>query len=117
MPSLKLPNYLRTFRRRAGLSQDEVAFLLGCQSGAHVCHYERFRRVPSLRTALAFAVIFQTPIQMLYAGEFQKVEQAIRRRAKRLSARLSVANTDPSTARKVALLDAVANAPIDIPVL
>ena len=32
MRSDKLPHYLRTYRKRAGLSQDELAWLLGCQS-------------------------------------------------------------------------------------
>jgi len=34
--SHKLQNYLRTYRKRNSLSQDEMAFLLGCQSGTKV---------------------------------------------------------------------------------
>jgi transcriptional regulator with XRE-family HTH domain len=117
MLSPKLPNYFRTYRRRAGLSQDEIAFLLGGQSGAHVCHYERFRRTPSLKTALAFAAIFQTPIQLLCAGEHQKAEKAVRRRARRLSARLATENPDPPTARKLAMLESIGNQPADVSLL
>ena len=41
-----LHNYLRTYRKRAGLSQAEVAFLLGCHSGAKVSRYEHAARRP-----------------------------------------------------------------------
>ena len=44
----KLENYLRTYRRRAGLSQDEMAFLLGTKSGTKVSRYEH-RLVPPVR--------------------------------------------------------------------
>lgn len=114
MPSQKLPNYFRAYRRRDGLNQNEVAFLLGGQTGAHVCHYERFRRTPNLRTAMAFAIIFQTPIRVLCAGEYQEVEQAVRRRARRLSARLSTKSPDVRTARKLALLEGILAAPAKV---
>ena len=54
--SHKLQNYLRTYRKRSGLSQDEVAFLLGCQTGAKVSRYEPFARKPSLETLFAYEV-------------------------------------------------------------
>ena len=106
MPN-KLPNYFRTYRKRAGLSQEEIAFLLGGQTGAHVCHYEHFRRSPNLQTALALSAIFQTPVQVLCAGEYQKAEHAVQKRAKRLWVRLSTENPDQPTARKLALLESI----------
>ena len=59
----KLDNYLRTHRNRAGLSQDEVAYLLGCRSGAKVSRYERFTRPPTLQTALAYDAIFGVAVR------------------------------------------------------
>jgi len=64
----KLNNYLRTYRKRASLSQDEVAYLLGCRSGAKVSRYERFARQPTLQTALAYEAIFGVPVRELFAG-------------------------------------------------
>src|SRR2546422_8231312 len=85
MSSPQLPNYLRSNRKRLALSQDEVAFLLGTQSGAKVCRYERFAREPSLETALAFEAIFQRPASELFGGLYQKVQQEVAARAKTLS--------------------------------
>src|SRR5207249_11765504 len=80
----QLENYLRTYRRRAGLSQDEMAFLLGTKSGTKVSRYERLRREPSLRTAFAYAVIFRAPLRGLFAGAYERTERATGRRRKLL---------------------------------
>lgn len=73
MASHSLQNYLRMYRKRAGLSQDEVAFLLGVKSGAKVSRYERRRRVPPLETALAYEAIFRIPVRELFLGTYEQV--------------------------------------------
>lgn len=100
MSSQKLPSYLRTYRRRAGLSQDEVAYLLGTRDGSKACRYERWRRTPPLETALAYEVIFQTPARELFAGVFEQVERQVKTRARALHRRLSQAELGRFTDRK-----------------
>ena len=90
MPGTPITNYLRTFRKRSGLSQDDVAFLLGVQSGAEVSRHETFKRVPTLKTALSYAAIFGVPVRELFAGEFHKVEAEIKARAEELARRVLV---------------------------
>ena len=87
MTSSQLSNYLLSNRKRLGLSQDEVAFLLGAQSGSKVSRYEKFAREPSLATALAFEAIFQKPASELFAGLYQKVDGEVAGRAKALAHR------------------------------
>ena len=81
MASNRLSNYLRTHRKRLGLSQEEVAHLLGAESGAKVCRYEKFARMPGLETALACEIIFKKPVRELFAGLYQKVERKVALRA------------------------------------
>jgi len=100
----RLPNYLKTYRRRAGLSQDEVAFLLGCQSGAKVSRYERRSRQPSLETALAYEAVLGVPARELFAGVYEKVEEEIKKRARLLSGNVSAAQTNRETERKMKAL-------------
>src|SRR5262249_215108 len=83
------PNHLRRNRKRLSLSQDEVAFILGAQSGGKVCRYERFLRQPTLETALACEAIFRTSVSELFPGLYQKVERAVAGRAKILAERKS----------------------------
>src|SRR5256885_6196067 len=61
-------NWLGTYRKRAGLPQREVAFLVGCRNGAQVSRYEKRRRLPPLRTALACEAAFGVPVSELFAG-------------------------------------------------
>src|SRR5437762_13043164 len=83
--SHKLENYLRTYRKQSGLSQDEVARSSGCQNGTKVSRYERFARKPSLETLFAYEVVFGAPARELFAGAYQKVEKRISNRAQLLT--------------------------------
>ena len=64
----KLDCYLRSYRRRWGLTQDELAALLGCKTGAVISRLERDGRQPSLEAAYAFEVIFGTTPNELFPG-------------------------------------------------
>ena len=110
--SLKLHNYLRTYRKRAGFSQADVAFLLGCAGGSKVSRYERFAREPALKAALAYSVVFGVPLQELFAGVHAKIEQTIVKRAGVLSDRLAASKADRITAQKLAALKAITD-PLD----
>ena len=109
MPFTKLPNYLRTHRKRNGFSQDDVAFLLGHLGGAHVCRWERHTRQPTLATAFALEVIFRVPARELFAGVYQKVEQQVASRARFLERKVA-SKPDRMTARKLEALRALMRA-------
>src|SRR5437660_10555182 len=68
MTSHRLQNYLRTYRRKSGLTQQEVAFLLGRKNGAQLSRYEKRQHLPPLRTALACEAIFHVPVAELFGG-------------------------------------------------
>jgi transcriptional regulator with XRE-family HTH domain len=105
--SHKLANYLRTYRKRSGLSQDEVAFLLGCQSGTKVSRYERFSRNPALETALACKALFGVPVENIFAGVYQKVEKKVSHRAQLLTRKLNRATPGAMATRKLETLQAI----------
>lgn len=86
--SRTLHNYLRTYRKRSGLSQKEMAFLLGSTSAAKVSRYERLKRAPNPETIFAYQIIFGAAPSELFAGMVEKVEQKVKRRARMLAARL-----------------------------
>lgn len=106
--SQQLPNYLRTHRRRTGLSQAEVAFLLGCRGGAKVSRYERHRRQPPLHVALALASVLRVPVAELFAGIADDAEQLARRRALLLRRRLVRCQQNALVVQKLAALHAIA---------
>lgn len=73
----RLDNYLRTYRKRAGLTQSEIAFLLGRKSAAQFSRYERRRSIPTLRSAFACCLILGVTPEKLFAGVQEKTAAAV----------------------------------------
>ena len=110
MPHQRLHNYVRTYRRRHGFSQTEIAVLLGAHSKAMISRYEAATRLPAVKTVWAFEVVFGQPAQELFAGHYRPVDMAVRARARRLLKKLTADAAEPyppNIARKVALLRSI----------
>jgi transcriptional regulator with XRE-family HTH domain len=80
----RLRTYLRTLRRRWGLTQRELAFLIGASSGGHISRLEQLKRFPSLAAAIACIVIFDASPYELFPGLFEDIEEAVLQRASEL---------------------------------
>ncbi|SRR6266404_4223880 len=102
MATPRLENYLRAYRKKSGLTQHEVGFLLGCENGAQVSRYEKRHRLPPLETALACEEIFGVPISELFAGVRQTVGRNIEKRRLELRERLQTKAPKPDDARMTA---------------
>lgn len=74
-----LGSYLKTHRKNAGLTQTELATLIGFPSVTSVSNHERLRTVPTLMTAIAYEVVFQVPIAEIFPGVTEAVEHVIDR--------------------------------------
>jgi DNA-binding XRE family transcriptional regulator len=105
MLSKKLPNYIRTHRKRTHLTQDEVAFLLGAKTSAHVCRHERLEQSPNLQTLLTYEILFRTPVRNLFEGVHQDVEQKLLRRIRLLIQKLATSGYSRMKARKIEILN------------
>ena len=88
MASHQLENYLKAYRRKSGLTQREVAFLLGWKNSAQLSRYEKRHTLPPLRTALAYEAIFKIPVAELFAGIRNSVDQDVLSRIDKLAAGL-----------------------------
>jgi transcriptional regulator with XRE-family HTH domain len=73
----RLVNYVRACRKRAGLSQRELALILGYRNEGVISRHELFRSVPPLLMALGYEVVFQTPVSELFPGLRETIETAI----------------------------------------
>ncbi len=99
--SRKLSHYLRHERKRASLSQRDVAALLGDRTVSKVSRYERRRRMPPLLTALAYEAILGKPVAELFGGTYGAIRAEVVRRAKLLvSDGPKRANTHLAASRK-----------------
>ena len=73
----RLAVYLRAYRRRWGLSQRELAILIGLNSRTMISRIERQKRRPSLSTVIACRILFGTKATELFPGVFGEVEEAV----------------------------------------
>lgn len=64
--SRPLPCYLRSHRIRAGLSQKQVARLLGHKRATGLSRFEQASRLPSLEAAFMLERIFDVPFAELF---------------------------------------------------
>ena len=88
MATRKLENYLRASRRRAGLTQREVAFLLGHVTRLPVSYYENRKSVPPLKTQFAYEALFGIPIQELFAGMREEVKKEVEKKLQQMELQL-----------------------------
>lgn len=103
--SFALDNYLRTYRRRACLSQEELSYLLGLSSDTKISRIERRHRKPDLETAFACQSIFSVPAHEMFPGFYAEVEQTIITRARSLRKKLEQCPQNAKTKHKIEQLD------------
>ena len=103
----RLPTYLRTYRKRFGLRQDELSYLLGCQSGSSVSEYERSTHQPSLETAVACSAVFGVSVEELFPGIYEKVEKDVIERSRQMSEQLPEGSKSPVVKLKRRLFEAI----------
>lgn len=86
MPTTSDPTacHLRSLRRKSGLSQKELANILGFRSKATISRHESSRAVPDLLTAFGYEAIFRVPISELFPGIHQTVELGIEERLEKM---------------------------------
>lgn len=99
MSKASLPTYLRTYRKRAGLSQREVAFLIGTVSSTTVSRHESARRAPSLADALFYEALFGVPASALFPRMYEHARSRLEARAIALLGRLAHEATDETAKR------------------
>lgn len=103
------PHCLQRYRKRNGLTQEEMAFLLGCSTAAQVSQYERLRRQPSGETMLRCQVIFGEPVNKLFPVLSEQVEEKTKTRARELREKIGQGDTSASAKRKLELLNDIMN--------
>lgn len=68
MEYIPLSNYLRTHRKRTGLTQREVAERIGVRNREVVARHESGARLPGLLIALRYAALYDTTVDELFRG-------------------------------------------------
>ena|SRR2546423_7335478 len=77
-------NRLWSVRKRRGLEQKQVAYLLNHHTPDQVSRYELGARLPTLETALLLEIIYGAPLRVLYKDLYERLQDEFRERLKRV---------------------------------
>ena len=80
----KAENYLRAHRKKSGLSQRDVGNLLGYKNPGQISRHERTTSIPSLATALAYELIFGTPVAVIFAGMREAIARDVEEKLEKM---------------------------------
>ena len=94
MAARKLDNYLRTHRKRSGLAQHEISFILGTRCGTKISRYERWVRQPRLDTAFQLATLFGCRVEDLFGGLYEQARRQTEKRLRLLFDELRMSGSD-----------------------
>lgn len=61
-----VPNNLKEYRLKAGLTQKQVCEKLGFTNEVSLCHWEQGKNTPGLFNLLKLSKIYNTSIEVLY---------------------------------------------------
>ena len=70
-------SYLRSHRKRSGLTLKEVANLLGYSHGGEISRHERLSSFPPFKIALRYEALYRTPVSVLFPGLFEEAKKEV----------------------------------------
>jgi transcriptional regulator with XRE-family HTH domain len=81
--------YLRFLRKKSGLSQRQLARVLGTVTGDQISRHERSAAPPNLLTAMGYQVVFQQAVSEIFPGLYHAIESVIEERLREFEGELS----------------------------
>jgi DNA-binding XRE family transcriptional regulator len=75
-----MTSYLRSHRKKSGLSRRELADIVGFVNKMQIARHERLDSIPTLITALSYQAIFNVPVSELFPGLYESVANIVEER-------------------------------------
>src|SRR5262245_61384933 len=79
-------NRLRKYRRARGLSQRDVARILGFADPTSLSHWEQGIRLPSARNLFRLAALYRTLVDALYIDTLRRIRKDVQRQEAKMLA-------------------------------
>jgi transcriptional regulator with XRE-family HTH domain len=68
------PNYLKVYRKRSYLSQEDISILMDYPDSTSISRYEQGERTPTIELLLTYHHLFNTPIESFYEQESEIIK-------------------------------------------
>lgn len=105
MSSPKLERYLRTYRLGSGLTQKDVAALLGMKTGGTLSRTEWGIGIPPILVLLGYCIIFEAQPNDLVPGIIHDIEKVVHTRAQVLVGQLKKRQATPKVLARLRFLE------------
>jgi transcriptional regulator with XRE-family HTH domain len=79
-----IPNLLRKYRRIRGLSQKQVARILGLKSASRVSRWEKGSCIPSYVNVIRLSIVYRTMADALFRDLSRTLREEIYRREEQI---------------------------------
>ncbi len=106
-------HYLKTFRKRTGISSQDMAAIIGIDAG-HLSKVESGKLVPSAAVILAYQLILKIPIERLLKNHYPELTNVSLDNAKALKENLLLGEVTTSRADRITKLDIVIDGLLDL---
>jgi len=73
----RVPNLIRLYRRKRHFKLKDIALLMNQKSSAHISHWEKGRKLPSLLNCLRLSAILKCPVEILFFELFNSVRKEV----------------------------------------
>jgi len=84
-----IPSALRKYRRIRGLSQKQVAVILGLKTASRISRWERGDCLPSLVNAIRLATLYRTMVDGIFGDLVKAVRGEVQERERKMLERKS----------------------------
>lgn len=105
---MKYFNYAKTCRKKTGLSQNEVAYLIGLKSPHFISQTELGNENPALSRLLLYHILCDKQVEKIFPDLSEKVSLDIFKRIAKLSKQLQNKKQTEIIKRKIMNLDLIA---------
>ena len=104
---MSIKNNMNAYRKRTGLTLQDVAFLIGQNHNVNVCRYEKGTVTPDLKTIIAYEVLFEVSISFLFPLLYRKYSHQIKQNIPTLITKLKTENNTYSTEQRIHSLERI----------
>ena len=98
---------MRACRKRAGLTQGDLAYLLGYNSSSEISRYEHAVRKPTIKTSVSYELIFDMPPRDILQTLYNKSRDELISQAQKLKSDLLTRPPTPLLTRRIEFIDAL----------
>jgi transcriptional regulator with XRE-family HTH domain len=102
MATSSLASYLRSHRLKSGMSQRELAELIGIIAHHQVSNHERSIAIPSLLVALSYEAIFRVPVAEMFPGLYETIKLNVEERLSQMEKKLQDSSVKGRAAQAIA---------------